>query len=329
MYFDILCQVLRDWTPVLSDSAPSAKKAKAEAVVREQTIEGLRAMLKDGLSAGKAKDLAKRADDIVHAEKQLRKSNRSFLQSLDNSLRHGAGFGIRYFKVDHVLHPMKAGEKRVFEDVEADVEEGMPRKRSYIENVAGVRNLELPRTYENGKCVRRTAHICSDLGSVGLAGSMWLLHGFKIRGTFVWELLHRLHCALIGATSRSGLTIIRLEFSKALKLRQGPFMPGGQNHGVLLESSREFWSMLDQNNPLFEALFELIADDFGDVGPEVGSAEHQEMLWKRCQSMMVDRGKGNNNKDGRWWSFETKSKRFMPEVHATLMVMMFIGFRRG
>lgn len=171
-------------------------------------------------------------------------------------------------------------------------------------------------------------HIASDLGPVGLPASLWLTHGYRIRGTFTWDLAHRLHCAHMAATADSGLVIIRLEMLQAMKLRQGPFKQAA-HHTLLQEASQELGQTLTETNILFDSMYESICRDLGEEGPDVGSSAHMASMWKKCVATLTARGKGSNTKDSRWWSFETSARDFLPQASMTLLLLVFVGYKRG
>lgn len=71
------------------------------------------------------------------------------------------------------------------------------------------------------------------------------------------------------ATVASGLTLLRLEYLAAYKLRMGPF--GGQgNRSVLRSAATEMKNTLSSDNCLFQAL----CDDLIVGVPELASRPH-------------------------------------------------------
>ena len=85
---------------------------------------------------------------------------------------------------------------------------------------------------------------------------------------------------------------------------------------------------MDSSCPLFEALYEQICDDLGETGPEVGTPAHVERVWGLAKAALTTMGKGTASKDSRWRSFESASESFLPQLHMTLMVLMYVGYRR-
>lgn len=171
-------------------------------------------------------------------------------------------------------------------------------------------------------------HITSDLGPIGLSASQWLLHGYKIRGTFTWDLLHRLHCAHLQAVTEAGLVLPRLEAKQVMKLRHGPF-GGSSNHSVLQEAAEEFFELTGMTNPLFDCLCEQIAEELEVRSPDAGDAAHMRTVWKSCQGFMTTSGKGSSVKSSRWFAFEVASRKFLPQASTVLMITLFLGFKRG
>lgn len=323
----VVPKVMRDWTPLLSDSKCNKRVSSIGPGLKASLVEGLRRTLRDRVDDGRQAKQKRRAGDLLSIEKHRRKANRAFLERLDNACRHGAGVSLSDFRVHAELRPLRQGEKRHLEDDGANP--GMPKRRSFIIDEAGRSRPEMVRHYEGGQLSMPTLHITSDLGSLGLSGAIWLVNGLKLRATFRWDVLHQIHCAVLAATTSADLMLIRLESLQALKVRQGPFLPGGANHSLLVEAAQELWAALDESNPLFEALYQPIAEDLSLNGPDIGELDHVRRVWLTGKSIMVDRNKGVNPKNSRWFSFETKSVHFFPELHLTLLVLVYVGFRRG
>ena len=314
--------------PLLSDGRPSAEKGKEEDEIKEKTLIGLRALLRDGVSEAQVAKQQEASQNLVKAEVLKMRANRCFLERLDNGLRHGVGIGISHFHVAEEIRlgPLPRGHKRVFEE-DATSGTSWPKRRCYIESETGARRLEMPRLYLDEVIQRPCMRIVSDLGPVGLPASLWLVHGYKVRGTFTWDLLHRLHCCSLGATSDRGLAITRLEMLQALKLRHSPFKQAA-NHSMLKGAAEELFDLLDSSCPLLEALYEQICDDLGETGPEVGTPAHVERVWGLAKAVLTTMGKGTASKSSRWWSFESASRSFFPDLHMTLMVLMYVGYKR-
>lgn len=116
--------------PSASDSAHSDSNSAEVEAARGRTLEGLRLLLRDGVSADKrAKD---KLDDLAKADKVERTANRMFAEQLDNSLRQGLGCSISHFRVAAPLVPLRHGEKRVYENAD-DMDERLPKRRCYVE----------------------------------------------------------------------------------------------------------------------------------------------------------------------------------------------------
>lgn len=290
---------------------------------------GLRAMLKDAKDQGELKQLQDASKMNLKGDKLKRKANRAFILRVDNAVRKGVGVDLAMFRVRHPVSFLGRGQKRVFLEGGGHAsEDGRPSKRAHIETTGGRCEVEFPQDLRDGRVSRPTLHLCSDLGAIGFPAAWWLLHGYRVRGSFSWDLPHRLDCASMSAAAESGLAILRLEFLQVVKLRQGPFKPGGAHHGVLIEAAQEMRDNLDEHNPLFFALYDSICSDMGRDGPDMNTDEHVRETWRLCMDKLCTTGKGGNARDARWWSFESLSKAILPQVSAALMLLCWVGFRR-
>lgn len=88
--------------------------------------------------------------------------------------------------------------------------EEAPRKRLCVRSSDGGKRYELPLQLRGGVRVAPTLHMSSDQGPVGMAAQQFLLCRLGLRGTAGWDVLHRLHGAVMEATSSAGLVLIRL-----------------------------------------------------------------------------------------------------------------------
>lgn len=319
-------KVLPDWTPFVHSCADKGEQKRD---CKANSVTGLRSMLRDAKNEGELRELQDASKKNIKADKTKRKANRAFIERVDNALRKGVGFDLAMFRVPHPVAFLAKGQKRVFLDTRGDeFDDSRPRKRAHIESPGERCEVEFPQEFADGRLSRPTLHLCSDLGATGFSAAWWLLHGYKVRGSFNWDLPHRLHCAAMSATAESGLSVLRLEFLQVVKLRQGPFKPGGAHHGVLVEAAKEMRDSLDEHNPLFFALYDGICKDMGRDGPDKNTDEHVRETWRLCMDSLCLAGKGSNARDGRWWSFETLSRAFLPQMSATLMLLCWVGFRR-
>ena len=80
-----------DWSSAQSGSKRSAAKDAEAADIEAEVVLGMRQMLQDGISKDKIAKRKRAEEDSSAAEHKERQSNRTYLECLDNSLRHGTG----------------------------------------------------------------------------------------------------------------------------------------------------------------------------------------------------------------------------------------------
>lgn len=146
----------------------------------------------------------------------------------------------------------------------------------------------------------------------------------------MWDRCHRVvndWCEGLGA---AGLTATRLEWCCVLAMRSGPWAKAA-HHRVLLGAAAEFFERCDSQNPVHALLYpDICADLQKQHDTNMGTIEHIEEVF------VLLRGKfqqplGEVVKTSRWWSWENKARNFIadgPGVHATLMLLVYIGWKR-
>ena len=176
--------------------------------------------------------------------------------------------------------------------------------------------------------VRPTLHLSQDMGSASWLGSVWLVCGLQLRGSLSWDLFHRRTNDLADATSQAGMTIIKLEMSAVLGLRRGPWGKDG-NHDVLISAAHEMFRLLDENSELFDFFYDHICEDLSEFPMDKGSPEHYTKVWELCRKHLTSAGVGHAPKNSRWWAVETLARAQRHLRSMTLMLLIFVGYRRG
>ena len=94
--------------------------------------------------------------DALLAEQAERKTNRSFLETLDNSLRKGVLHRLSDFREPDPMKPITRGEKRVLKDIEVD---GQACKQMCIKGPGNKGRIAIPRYWSTPKMhVQHTKH---------------------------------------------------------------------------------------------------------------------------------------------------------------------------
>ena len=257
-------QVLGDWETVLPK--PLQKLSTEDSLLCKAGQELLlKVSLQLQLDHQEAALLARYQAKFSGWHKQRRRSNRDFLEKLDNMLRQCLGWGINAYVLKHPSRPIREGERRYLARVRVpgcSEGEGKFEFRASFEEADGTRRFEVPRVVSGGQRVYPIAHLCSDQGSLGLAGALWLRQGLQARVTLTWDLLHRLQNDLLAAQASSGMLITKMEYLQCTKLRAGPW--NRQAHFWSMKSAAgEFFSQFSPSRFLFSVLFDELAMEAG------------------------------------------------------------------
>lgn len=185
---------------------------------------------------------------------------------------------------------------------------------------------------QQGQCVNNILHVVLDEGSVGDPGINWLFRQCRIKGTHLWDRLHRVINDWGAGLSAAGLQTTCFEWSSVLTLRKGPF--GKQaNHRVLQGVARDMLNKLDHTNAIFEFLYPDISKAMVEHDlPEYGSNKHMECVWQRLMARLCGQKMGKNPKSNRWWSLEARGLAFLgneAEYLGTFMLLVYLGYTRG
>ena len=60
-----------------------------------------------------------------------------------------------------------------------------------------------------------------------------------------------------------------------------------------------------------------------------GSAEHLLRVWRWCEQVLTEKTSCGTAKTSRWWSFEERSRHALQHRWCDVMLMIYIGFRKG
>ncbi|CAE7236830.1 unnamed protein product [Symbiodinium sp. CCMP2456] len=266
-------------------------------------------------------------EDTAEAAVFERMPNLHWLRSLDNAFRKGLGVGLSQWMPGRRLQSLSVGAKRYLAEVQPAV--GPPCKRSCIEDASGRRYFECPREVVQNKLQRPVLHMVCDLAPIGWPAANFLVQCLGLRGTLVFDLLHRRVCDIEDGRAEAGLRMLKTEYNVVLKMRQGPFQQSG-HHSVLKDAAAEmFRETTADNNLLFAVLSDAIAADFQMQSQTQGTEEHTELVWRAAKQLLTKDCKGTNTKTSRWFNFEQNSRAFFPQLHANLLNLLYVGTRRN
>lgn len=181
------------------------------AVELEDLKAGTAAMLRTSLAVEVSEQdtcAAKSMESDLKLVDKQRKHNRHFLEPLDGAILGATGHGLSHFIPRKRLRPLSDGVER-FLCTMVVLGEASPRKRMCVRSTIGEKRYELPLQLRDGVRVSPTLHLSSDQGPIGMAAQQFPLCRLGLRGTTGWDILHRLHGAVMEATASSGLVLIR------------------------------------------------------------------------------------------------------------------------
>jgi len=141
-------------------------------------------------------------------------------------------------------------------------------------------------------------HITADMGPVGNTAMNYFIHGpIRCRGTKNPDWAHRLTNDFKSALTAAGLNILRVEYKGLLKVREGPFSPGGGNHGLMKGAAKWMFETSNWNsNFFFDLLFTDLATAVKIKHQRHECDAHKRLVWDALKKMLLSNAKGNNTK---------------------------------
>ena len=218
------------------------------------------------------------------------------------------------------------GAKRYISVLEDPDEPTARRRRACIDD-AGTRYFEVPQQFSGTEVVRPTVHLSMDLCSASWPSANFLIRGAQYRGTVGHDLFHRWHCDLTDAISECGMTLVRLEMSSVMTTRRKPWGKEG-NHNVLLQAAEELDRTGAWHDDLFQLCYPQIAWDMGETGPDFGTEDHMQAVWKQIMSELRNANIGYAVKSSRWWRIEDQHDLYKRKRAGEHMLLCYIGFKR-
>lgn len=316
----------------LKDYQPAVMKAE-NLTERRAQVEGLQESL--NLQLKRLLEQEARNPDVEggracegeSAQKDARMANIEWIQAFDNALVRGIGHGLAFWLPQVRLGRLPLGARRYFVDMASGSE--MLVRRSCVEERSGARRLESPQKIVDGRRAHPVLHMFSDLGSVGHPGANFLCRGLGLRCTLFFDLLHRVSCDIEDASNGAGLRMLDMEFTQVVKMRQGPWQPGGGHHGLLKGAAAEMFEHTSAaSNVIFQALLEDLAEEVQTTAP-VGSSEWEKEVWQGAKATLLSEYKGDNTKASRWWSYEVNSRALQSKVAQTKLNLIYLGSQKG
>ena len=298
----------------------ASESAEDKSVASKGMADVLRQLLLDEKQHDTKRRKITNSKDFGAMLRKERLTNKEFIVRADNGLRHTLGLPLSTFLPCNRLGPLQENERREREYNE----DGEPRVVRYAADGRAV--VEMASEHLEALSLPKI-HIAVDLG-VGHSAWWWCLHGLGLRATHTWDVCHRIMNDKDSALEEAGLTILRQELRTCLRVRQGPFKPGGANHRTITEASSEFFDLSNEHSLLWQILYDDVVENFFPDDADIGSEQHIKKTFDWARSFLLKAGTGGDHKDNRWFSFETKSRRMIPSIPLLLLPLVWLGTRR-
>eukprot|EP00971_Amphidinium_carterae_P341173 6479851-Amphidinium_carterae.2 len=152
-----------------------------------------------------------------------------------------------------------------------------------------------------------TWHLCQDQGPKGFSALSFLWHE-GCRGTYEWDMVHRVHNDWSCAISSAGLGAVRSMMRKVMSVRAGPFK--SQAHqGLLKQCIEQLRASNGHAQPLWSYFYPDVFQELHGTTdrPEYGTAESIEDTFHETLRRLEGHGPAGVRLT-RWFSFEQKAE---------------------
>ena len=164
------------------------------------------------------------------------------------------------------------------------------------------------------KLQRPVLHMVCDLAPIGWPAANFLVQCLGLRGTLVFDLLHRRVCDIDDGRAEAGLRMLKTEYNVVLKMRQGPYQQSG-HHSVLRDSAAEmFRETTADNNLLFAVLSDSIAADFQMQSQTQATEEHTELVWRAAKQLPHERLQRHKHEDFKTVQLRAEQSSLFPSA---------------
>lgn len=202
---------------------------------------------------------------------------------------------------------------------------GQQHQRSCVTCLDGGRFFEPPVFSIAGERCHLVLHMACGLGAIGFPAANWLIHKAGLRGSLIFDLLHRRVSDWSLAISHVGLRLLVAEFKQVVKMRAARFRTSA-NHIVVLQAAGD---MLDnttwETNTFFNMLYLDISAEFELDSAEEGPPQHMESVWRAMSAALLQARRGDNTTSSWWWNFEQNSGSSCASKAAYCVCVVLVG----
>lgn len=171
-------------------------------------------------------------------------------------------------------------------------------------------------------------HATIDQGAVGFPAWQWAFGPLRLRGSIWFDPWHRLANDVKECVVGAGLWLTLLECVAVWNVFTGPYEKAA-HWGKVCCAAETYLRCANDDDPLFQLVFENIAQDHQDECADYLSVDHARRVWTRLSSSKVLKGKGDRVKLGRWLSWWDAADARADCWHEQLLFCLYHGVREG
>lgn len=200
----------------------------------------------------------------------------------------------------------------------------VPWLKVVVKNMqTGEKRYEQPARWDAGK--PSVLVLIGDEDSSNLSAFQWTASVLHLRTVYVRDVAHRAwnDCKLSLQDADCWRDII--ETCQVMQTLHGPWSSAAW-YKQLTESAHEHMRLSNSSDPLFDVLFERLAEDFkGTLKSAEGTAEFREEVWQRlCESPVLDK-KGCRVSTTRWFNWFEQYAEFDGHYHSYLFFFVLLA----
>eukprot|EP00971_Amphidinium_carterae_P132731 2628835-Amphidinium_carterae.3 len=260
-----------------------------------------------------ASDAKKRRRSVLKLSDQARRAcNREHLLLLDAGLSC-AGLPLSKLMANPRIGAVPGGCTR-HELYEAEGQRVEHRKKDgSVEDMFELSESSFTRQY--------TWHLVQDQGPKGFSALSFLWHE-GCRGSYEWDVCHRLHNDWGSAVASAGMSAVRTMLRQVMALRAGPFRSHA-HQGLLQQCVEQLRNCRGHTQPLWEYFYpDIFVERHGTTElPEYGTEESMASTFEETLVRLASHGPGGARLT-RWFNFEQRAEELASTGLASLQYLL-------
>ena len=256
-----------------------------------------------------------------------RTANVYFGNTLERSMRFGAGLNFQRFNAPIKIKPLSKEEIRYRVEV-PDAVTGALTMRSCVSNeVANKRRYELPDLVIDGVLQDATCHMVLDRGSVGKEHGTFLLKELGLNVTQTFDLFDIFQTNLDSVFTACGSDFAKKESVVAYNAGHAPYGTC-QLHQQFKGCSLDFFK-LPWDNDIFYIQYPRICRARSITNAAMADPAHRSKLWQQLSKDSDVDAIGRVSRLGRWGQWHDSHCIFKSRRPSYLMPLVFMGIKRS